>query len=35
MIWVVNLKNAEQYGDELRNTLRKHNLTHLANKKEE
>ena len=27
------LKKAEQYGDELRNTLRKHNLTHLANKK--
>ena len=27
------LKRAEQYGDELRNTLRKHNLTHLANKK--
>ena len=27
------LQVAEQYGDELRNTLRKHNLTHLANKK--
>ena len=27
------LKKAEKYGDELRNTLRKHNLTHLANKK--
>ena len=27
------LKKAEQYGDELRNTLLKHNLTHLANKK--
>tara|TARA_Y100001935_G_scaffold193729_1_gene161812 strand:+ start:4535 stop:4924 length:390 start_codon:yes stop_codon:yes gene_type:complete len=27
------LKKAEEYGDELRNTLRKHNLTHLANKK--
>ena len=27
------LKKAEQYGDELRNTLRKHNLTQLANKK--
>ena len=27
------LKKAEQYGDELRDTLRKHNLTHLANKK--
>ena len=27
------LKKAEQYGDEIRNTLRKHNLTHLANKK--
>ena len=27
------LKKSEQYGDELRNTLRKHNLTHLANKK--
>ena len=25
------LKDAEQYGDEFRNTLRKHNLTHLAN----
>ena len=29
----VNLRRAEQYGDELRNTLQKHNLTHLANKK--
>lgn len=28
-----NLQRAEQYGDELRNTLQKHNLTHLANKK--
>lgn len=28
-----NLRKAEQYGDELRNTLQKHNLTHLANKK--
>ena len=27
------LKKAESYGDQLRNTLRKHNLTHLANKK--
>jgi uncharacterized protein HemX len=27
------LRKAEQYGDELRNTLQKHNLTHLANKK--
>ena len=27
------LQVAEQYGDQLRNTLRKHNLTHLANKK--
>jgi hypothetical protein len=27
------LQIAEQYGDQLRNTLRKHNLTHLANKK--
>ena len=27
------LQVAEKYGDELRNTLRKHNLTHLANKK--
>ena len=27
------LKKSEEYGDELRNTLRKHNLTHLANKK--
>lgn len=28
-----NLQRAERYGDELRNTLQKHNLTHLANKK--
>lgn len=28
-----NLRNSERYGDELRNTLNKHNLTHLANKK--
>jgi uncharacterized protein HemX len=28
-----DLQKAEQYGDELRNTLNKHNLTHLANKK--
>lgn len=28
-----DLQRAEQYGDELRNTLQKHNLTHLANKK--
>jgi len=27
------LQTAEAYGDQLRNTLRKHNLTHLANKK--
>ncbi len=27
------LQQAEQYGDELRATLQKHNLTHLANKK--
>ena len=27
------LQKAEQYGDELRATLNKHNLTHLANKK--
>ena len=27
------LQKAEQYGDELRSTLNKHNLTHLANKK--
>ena len=27
------LRVAETYGDQLRNTLRKHNLTHLANKK--
>ena len=28
-----DLQTAEKYGDQLRNTLRKHNLTHLANKK--
>ena len=28
-----DLRKAEAYGDELRNTLNKHNLTHLANKK--
>ena len=28
-----DLQRAEQYGDELRSTLNKHNLTHLANKK--
>jgi len=28
-----DLQTAEQYGDELRATLNKHNLTHLANKK--
>lgn len=28
-----DLQRAEQYGDELRSTLQKHNLTHLANKK--
>jgi len=28
-----DLQKAEQYGDELRATLQKHNLTHLANKK--
>ena len=28
-----NLRKSEEYGDELRNTLNKHNLTHLANKK--
>ena len=27
------LRKAEEYGDELRDTLNKHNLTHLANKK--
>ena len=27
-----DLQKAEQYGDELRATLNKHNLTHLANK---
>ena len=29
----VDLRKSEQYGDELRATLNKHNLTHLANKK--
>ena len=28
-----NLQKSEDYGDELRSTLNKHNLTHLANKK--
>jgi len=28
-----DLKKSEEYGNELRNTLNKHNLTHLANKK--
>ena len=28
------LQKAEKYGDQLRNTLRKHNLTHLANKRQ-
>ena len=28
-----DLQKAENYGDQLRNTLRKHNLTHLANKR--
>lgn len=28
-----DLRKAERYGDELRNTLQKHNLTHLATKK--
>jgi len=28
-----DLQKAEKYGDELRNTLQKHNLTYLANKK--
>lgn len=30
---VQDLQKSEKYGDELRNTLNKHNLTHLANKK--
>ena len=30
----VNLRKSERYGDELRDTLNKHNLTHLANKKQ-
>ena len=29
----MNLRKSERYGDELRDTLNKHNLTHLANKK--
>ena len=29
----IDLKKSETYGDELRATLNKHNLTHLANKK--
>ena len=29
----INLSKSEAYGDELRATLNKHNLTHLANKK--
>ena len=29
----MNLRKSEEYGDELRSTLNKHNLTHLANKK--
>ena len=29
----IDLRKAEEYGDELRNTLNKHDLTHLANKK--
>lgn len=29
----VDLRKAEEYGDELRNTLNKHDLTHLANKR--
>ena len=28
-----DLQKAEEYGDQLRNTLQKHNLTHLAEKK--
>ena len=28
-----DLRKSEEYGDELRETLNKHNLTHLANKK--
>jgi hypothetical protein len=28
-----DLRKSEAYGDELRNTLNKHNLTHLANKR--
>ena len=27
------MRKAEEYGDELRNTLNKHDLTHLANKR--
>lgn len=29
----IDLRKSEEYGDELRATLNKHNLTHLANKK--
>ena len=29
----VDLRKAEEYGDELQNTLNKHDMTHLANKK--
>ena len=29
----IDLRKAEEYGDELRNTLNKHDMTHLANKK--
>jgi len=29
----LDLQTSEKYGDELRSTLNKHNLTHLANKK--
>ena len=29
----IDLRKSEEYGDELRDTLNKHNLTHLANKK--
>ena len=29
----LDLQTSERYGDELRSTLNKHNLTHLANKK--
>ena len=30
---IADLRKAEKYGDELRETLNKHDLTHLANKK--